>query len=75
MINALSDKNIHEYICHFIDGTLEEETQRVFLKYVEENQELESFIALSVQGSQTLKMLPQADYPGDLMSRLRPHMN
>jgi hypothetical protein len=75
MINALSDKNIHEYICHFIDGTLEKETQKAFLKYVDENEELKSFIALAAKGSQHLKLLPQADYPGDLMSRLRPHMN
>lgn len=75
MINALSDKNIHEYICHFIDGTLEKETLKVFLKYVDENEELKSFIALAAKGSQHLKLLPQADYHGDLMSRLRPHMN
>ena len=75
MINALSDKNIHEYICHFIDGTLERETEKVFLKFIEDNEELKSFIALAVKGSQNLKLLPQADYPGDLMSRLRPHMS
>lgn len=75
MINALSDKNIHEYICHFIDGTLELETRKVFLKYVDENDELKSFITRAVKGSQHLKLLPQVEYPGDLMSRLRPHMN
>ncbi|MFU8861547.1 MAG: hypothetical protein ACNA8K_14110 [Cyclonatronaceae bacterium] len=75
MINALSDKNIHEYICHLIDGTLEGETEKVFLKYVDDNEELKSFIALAVKGSQHLKLLPQANCPGDLMSRLRPNMN
>ncbi|MCA1801107.1 MAG: hypothetical protein LC662_01445 [Rhodothermaceae bacterium] len=54
---------------------MEKETLKVFLKYVDENEELKSFIALAAKGSQHLKLLPQADYHGDLMSRLRPHMN
>lgn len=75
MINTFSDKNIHEYICHYIDGTLKEDTREDFVVYIESNDELKTFIEDAVQGCSQLKNLPQMDFPGDLMSRLRPHLN
>jgi hypothetical protein len=75
MINTFSDKNIHEYICHYIDGTLEDDSYEVFVKYLDSSDELKNFIDNASRGSSTLKNLPQVEYPGDLMSRLRPLLN
>jgi hypothetical protein len=75
MINTFSDKNIHEYICHYIDGTLEDETEKVFVGYIESNEELKKFIGLAKDGQKSLQMLPLADYPGDLINDLRPRLS
>lgn len=65
------DEQLFDYICDYVDGTMEPSVQEVFEQYLRQNPDIMSFVDEAEQGRNLLVSLPRASMPDEAKRRIK----
>lgn len=70
-MNDTSDGILNDYICDYVDGTMDPVVQQVFEEYMEQNWSVREYVLDVIEGRYYLTSLPEIPAPEEMETELR----